>query len=279
VDTGQSADSYVGGAADITGNSELEIVYRNNDQRIAYYNPSTGVSTEETIRINGAGTVLSLTGDDGTDAVVTDTNDRLGYYDFSLSLNYNTVIAENVALQPGNLDNDQILRSAVEEGMTYLHSRNSIEMLTQTFNMDQQEPGSETAEVQQVEPLLNSEQFSVGDEISFSNVQGGFENVDTVFANSTGTPASCMACMQRFEDGKVYYLAGMSAEGTSSQISFGDVDNSVTGSEPVPDSGNPFNIGFNATENANTVIAVDRQVAVNRSGELQKAELNYIVWR
>lgn len=45
------------------------------------------------------------------------------------------------------------------------------------------------------------------------------------------------------------------------------------------DENNPFRIGIDPLNSADTVIAVDRQVAVNRSGELQKAELNYIVWR
>lgn len=50
--------------------------------------------------------------------------------------------------------------------------------------------------------------------------------------------------------------------------------------QPVEETeNNPFNIGINPLNSANTVINVDRQVAVNRSGTLQKAELNYIVWR
>jgi len=277
-DTGQEA-SYTGGAADLEGDSQLEIVYRNSDQQLAYYNTASGEATEETTSIRQTGSVTQLNEDDGYDGILTNENSRLGYFDFSLSLNYNTVISENTNVQPGNIENDAVLRSAVEAGMTYLHSRNSISMLADTFGMNSQDPGSDTAEVHQVKPLLNSEEYSVGDEIPFSNVQTGFQDVDKVFANSTGTPASCMACMQEFGDGKVYYLAGMEAEGTSSQNSFTQVNESVAAAEPEKEPSSPFDVGVDDVPSADTVINVDRQVAVNRSGTLRDAELKFVVWR
>lgn len=42
---------------------------------------------------------------------------------------------------------------------------------------------------------------------------------------------------------------------------------------------NPFDTGGTLTSSADTVINIDRQVAVNRSGELQNAEMRYVVWR
>ncbi len=279
TDTGQQA-SYAGGAADLTGNPELEIVYQNADQQIEYYNPNTDSVTEETTRIRRAGSLTQLNDDDGYDALITNQNSRLGYFDFSLSLNYNTVIAENVDVQPGNIENDAILRSAVESGMTYLHTRNDISILSDTFGMNTQDPGSDTAEIQQVEPLLNSEQYSVGDEVPFSNVQTGFQNVDKVFANSTGDPAACMACRKDFGDGKVYYLAGLESEDGPNQIGFDNVSESVKSDEEVvAESENPFNQGIDPIPEAETVIVVDRQVAVNRSGNIQPVELEYVVWR
>lgn len=279
TDTGQEA-SYAGGAADLTGNPELEVVYRNADQQLEYYNPNTDSATEETTRIRRAGSVTELNEDDGYDGIITNQNSRLGYFDFSLSLNYNTVVAENVDVEPGNIENDAILRSAVEAGMTYLHTRNDVTMLSDTFGMDTQDPGSDTAEIQKVEPLLNSDQYSVGDEVPFSNVQTGFQNVDEVFANSTGDPAACMACRQDFGDGKVYYLVGLEAEDSSSQIGFDNVSDSVKSNETVvTESENPFNQGIDPIPEAETVIVVDRQVAVNRSGNIQPVELEYVVWR
>ncbi len=279
TDTGQQA-SYAGGAADITGNPELELVYRNPDQQIEYYNPNTGSATEETTRIRRAGSVLQLNDDGGYDAIITNQNSRLGYFDFSLSLKYNTVIAENTDVQAGNIENDAILRSAVEAGMTYLHTRNDISILSDTFGMNTQDPGSDTAEIQQVEPLLNSEQYSVGDTVPFSNVQTGFQDVDVVFANSTSDPASCMACRQDFGDGSVYYLAGLESDGGPSQIGFDNVSESVDSDDTsLSEAENPFNQGFDPIPSAETVIVVDRQVAVNRSGTVVPAELEYVVWR
>lgn len=278
IDTGQQA-SYAGGAADVTGNPELEIVYRNAGQQIEYYNPETDTATEETKRIRRVGSVTQLNDDEGYDALATNDNSRLGYFDFSLRLNYNTVISENTDVQSGNIENDETLRSAVEAGMTYLHTRNDISILSDTFGMNTQDPGSDTAEIQQVEPLLNSEQYSVGDEVPFSNVQTGFQDVDLVFANSTGDPAACMACRQDFGDGKVYYLAGLESEDTSNQIGFDNVSESVKSDQVVVESENPFNQGIDPIPEAETVIVVDRQVAVNRSGTIVPAELEYVVWR
>lgn len=42
---------------------------------------------------------------------------------------------------------------------------------------------------------------------------------------------------------------------------------------------NPFDMGIDEYSQASTVINIDRQVAVNRSGELRDAEMNYVVWR
>lgn len=42
---------------------------------------------------------------------------------------------------------------------------------------------------------------------------------------------------------------------------------------------NPFDIGGTLTSSADTVITVDRQVAVNQSGTLQNAEMRFVVWR
>jgi hypothetical protein len=199
-----------------------------------------------------------------------DSNDRLGYFDFSLAPNYDTLIAENTAVQPGNIDNGEILKSGVEEGMTYLHSRNSVSVLTDIFGMNDQDPGSNTAEIQEINPLLNNQSFAPGDDITFSNVQEGFQNVETVFANTSS--GSCLACMQKFGDGKVYYLADTSAG--SDQTAFTDPGEIIISSLK-----NPFNIGTDVRPEAETTVVVDRSVVINRSGELQKAELRYKLWR
>lgn len=61
-------------------------------------------------------------------------------------------------------------------------------------------------------------------------------------------------------------------------LTFSDTETGET-LEHEGDGENPFDIGGELTSSANTVITIDRQVAVNQSGELQKAELKYVVWR
>lgn len=277
-ETGVEAD-YAGGAADITGSPEREIMYRNNDQQIAYYNTNTGETVEETTRIRRTGSMMQLNEDDGFDGIAINNDNRLGYFDFSLSLNYNTVISENADIQQNNVENTPILEQAVDQGMTYYHSRNDLSIIREVFGINTQDSGSDTGEVQKVEPLISSE-FEVGDEVPFSNVQTAIEptEADQVFVNSTASPDACLACGIKYGDGGVYYLADMSVEGTDNQASLNEPGEVISSAEAVG-AGNPFNIGINPLDSANTVIAVDRQVAVNRSGELQKAEMDYIVWR
>lgn len=275
-ETGVEAD-YAGGAADITGSPEREIMYRNSDQQIAYYNTNTGETVEETSRIRRTGSMMQLNEDDGFDGIAINNNNRLGYFDFSLSLNYNTVISENADIQQNNVENTAILEQAVDQGMTYYHSRNDLSIIREVFGINTQDPGSDTGEVQQREPLISSS-FEEGEEISFSNVQSGLQltGSDRVFVNSTAAPDACLACRTDYGDGKIYYLADMSLEGTSNQSSLENPENSITSPVRI---GNPFDLGLNITETAETVISVDRQVIVNKSGGFENAEMNYVVWR
>ncbi|MFB6192950.1 MAG: hypothetical protein ABEK00_01760 [Candidatus Nanohaloarchaea archaeon] len=299
----------VGGTGDIDSDGNMEVAYQNGADNLAFYDVATDSSESTSFQVtdvggvNGGlvavksgnndylgmwnysassfnstglniGSVGSLTGlnsDEGLDVIAIDSNGGLGYYDFSLGMNYRTVIVENVGVQP---DNAEFLRSAVEKGATFLQSGpSSGTILTQTFNMNYEDPGSQTVEVQKVSPLLNSN-FSEGDQFTFSS-DGGFTGIDVVFANSTGTPSTCMACMQRFDEGKVYYIADMETS-SSNQTAFTRPDRVISNALVFE---NPFNVGKDIPDSAETVVVVDRQVVVNKSGEFEKAELRYKVWR
>ena len=278
TETGAPAE-YAGGAGDIAGDSQPEIFYRNADQQTAYYNPDTGEAIEEETRVRAVGSMMEIGGDEGFDGIGTHNDNNLGYYDFSLDLKRETVIAENVDVQEKDISNGEILGRAVDQGMTYYQSKNDHSILREIFGISTQDPGSDTGEVIQTQPLI-SDEFEEGDEMTFSDLETAINpiDVDESYITSTQSPESCMACEIDYGDGKVYYLSGMNIEGSDNHPSLEQPENSIiteiSGPEP-----NPFNLGIDSDPEAETVIGIDRQVIVNKSGKLENAEMNYVVWR
>ena len=263
--------SGLGGAADLTGNPQKEIMYKDDNQYLSHINPSNFLKTQEAPKITNAGSLTQLRGDESFYGIVIDENNEFGYFDFSMNLTYNTVIAENAKVEADEVRNDARLREAVEKGMTYLHTRNDPSILTKIFNMDSQDPGSNKAKVQKVEPLLNPE-LSRGEEISFENVQTGFERTNTVFANSTQPPNSCLACKKTVGEGKVYYLADTDIG--KKKASLADPETEVQ-EENV----SKLKIGKEIPEEAENVVKADRYVTIKHSDGFENAEINYLLWK
>ncbi len=185
---------------------------------------------------------------------------------------YGTVIAENVQVSPGEVDNSGVLEEEVDNGLTYVHSSENYNLLVDVFGMDVAASSNNPGVVENTEPLLSSG-FEEGDTIEFENVPEAFTNVSKTFVRSQGG-SSCLACRQDYGEGKVYFLADMGISGGG--LAFSNVSKSVASRGT---SGNIFDQGPDISADAETVVTVDRKVIVNRSGKFENAEMDYVVWR
>lgn len=178
---------------------------------------------------------------------------------------HSTIISESAGLGPASVNTSE-LEQFVDNGGTYVHTGSDPQLLTDTFGFTEAGEGSETGVVVESGPLLNSD-LNPGDTVSFESDSTAYSNPDTVYIEED-EDSGCLACRWDYGSGETYYLQSAEVDG-GSEVVFQDAD-SVFG----------VLISFGKSyEDATEVYPYRRTVQVNQSGNLQQAEMRYIVWR